>query len=71
MTTKEQLIDLVESLDETEAAEVLRLLDVHYGKTLEAKRRLPAFVGMGHSGRSDLGRRAKEILREELGGHVT
>jgi hypothetical protein len=71
MTPKEQLIDLVERLDEAEAAEVLKLLSSRYGELPKGERRLPAFVGMGHSGRSDLGRRAKEILRDELGGRVT
>jgi len=71
MTAKEQLIDLVEHLDEFEAADALDLLAARYGKPPKVERRLPAFVGMGHSGRGDLGRRAKEILREELGGHAT
>lgn len=71
MTTKERLIDLVERLDEIQAAEALTLLAARYGEPSEIGHRLPAFVGMGHSGRSDLGRRAKEILREELGGQAT
>ena len=30
-------------------------------------RRLPRFVGMGHSGRHDLSERVEEVLRAELG----
>jgi hypothetical protein len=71
VTAKDQLIDLVETLDEIEAADVLNLLAARYGKPPKVERRLPAFVGMGHSGRGDLGRRAKDILRDELGGHAT
>jgi hypothetical protein len=66
MTTKELLFDLVERLDESEAADALELLTARYGKVSAEERQLPAFVGMGHSGRTDLGRRAKEILRDEL-----
>ncbi|GAA4684586.1 hypothetical protein [Phytohabitans rumicis] len=69
MTSKEQLIDLVEHLDEAEAAEVLDLLASRYAHR-PGERKLPAFVGMGHSGQGDLGRRAKEIVRKELGGHA-
>ena len=71
MTAKEQLTDLVEHLDEFEAADALNLLAAWYGKPPKAERRLPAFIGLGHSGRGDLGRRAIEILREELDGHAT
>ncbi len=65
MTSKERLISLVERLDETQAAEALDLLASRYDPSGE--RTLPAFVGMGHSGEGDLGRRAKEIVRDELG----
>jgi hypothetical protein len=49
MTVKEQLIDLVEHLDEAQAAEVLDLLSSRYPQG-PTERELPAFVGMGHSG---------------------
>lgn len=66
MTTKELLIDFAERLDEAEAAEALRLLTIRYGRNPAEERPLPRFVGMGHSGRNDLGRRAKEILRAKV-----
>jgi hypothetical protein len=69
MTRKEQLIDLVERLDETQAAEALDLLWARYAQ-LSGERELPAFVGTGHSGQGDLGRRAKQIVRDELGGRA-
>jgi hypothetical protein len=69
MTSKEQLIDLVERLDEEQAAETLDLLQPRYAST-SGRRRLPAFVGLGHSGAGDLGRRAKEIVRNELGNRT-
>lgn len=69
MTRKEQLVALVERLDEAEAAEALDLLWQRYPRSPE-QRALPRFVGMGHSGQGDLGRRAKEIVRDELGGHA-
>jgi hypothetical protein len=68
MTSKEQLIDLVEQLDEDQAAEALDLLQPRYAPP--SGRRLPAFVGLGHSGVGDLGRRAKEIVRNELGNRT-
>lgn len=67
MTTKELLIDLVEHLDDTQAAEALELLSARYPQSARFDD-LPAFVGMGHSGRGDLARRAKEIVRREFGG---
>lgn len=67
MTRKEQLIDLVERLDEGEAAEALDLLWQRYARPPD-RRVLPKFVGLGHSGRGDLGRRAKDIVRDELSG---
>jgi hypothetical protein len=69
MTSKEQLIDLVEHLDEAQAAEALDLLAARFQERT-GERDLPTFVGMGHSGQSDLGRRAKEIVRKELGGRA-
>lgn len=68
MTTKERLIDLVEHLDDAQAAEALELLAARYPQSARSGD-LPAFVGMGHSGRGDLARRAKEIIRREFGGH--
>lgn len=68
MTSKERLISLVERLDEGQAAEALDLLSSRYAPVGE--RPLPPFVGMGHSGEGDLGRRAKEIVRDEMGGRA-
>jgi hypothetical protein len=67
MTSKEQLLDLVEHLDEAQAAEVLDLLATRFSERT-GERDLPSFVGMGHSGEGDLGRRAKEIVRPRRRG---
>ena len=66
MTTKEQLHRLVDELDENQVDQLLRLAEEFYGS--RERSGLPSFVGMGHSGRGDLGRQAKAIVREELGG---
>ncbi len=56
---------LVEQFDEERAVEVLGLRSARYAPAEE--RPLPAFVGTGHGGHGDLGRRAKAIVRAELG----
>lgn len=66
--SKQRLIDLVEALDEEQTAEAIDLLEERFAEPPRA-RRLPKFVGMGHSGHGELGRRAKDIIRAELGGH--
>lgn len=67
MTLKEQLHELVEHLGQDEAAEALTLLRARYGiSTPSADGSLPDWVGMHHSGRSDLSERHEEILRSEL-----
>jgi hypothetical protein len=69
MTSKERLRDLVEHLDEAQSAAALDLLAARFTEQT-GERELPSFVGMGHSGQGDLGRRAKEIVRKELGGRA-
>lgn len=69
MTAKDRLRSLIEALNENQATEALELLATRYGKAT-GERPLPAFVGMGHSGRCDLGCRAKDILRNQLNGRT-
>lgn len=66
MTMKEQLHRLVDELDDEQVDQLLRLAEEFYAS--RERSGLPAFVGMGKSGRGDLGRQAKAIVREELGG---
>ncbi|MGH3500762.1 MAG: hypothetical protein ACRDQA_07680 [Nocardioidaceae bacterium] len=65
MTSKEQLLQLVEDLPEERAGELLRLAKDLYS-TPEGEP-LPAFVGVGESGRSDVSERAEELLRDGFG----
>lgn len=67
MTTRDQLHELVDQLDDAAAA---RLLAAAL-ELVPAPRHsdgLPGFVGSFASGRSDVSQRAEEILRDELGG---
>lgn len=61
VTSKEKLRLLVDSLPDEQADELLRLATDLYA-TPEPHPPLPAFVGMGASGRSDVSERADEFL---------
>lgn len=65
MTTKEQLRQLVDGLDEGQAAEVLELLRKRYAAPSGHRRRLP-FVGTLHA-EADFAERSEDILRDSLG----
>jgi hypothetical protein len=64
MTTKEQLRQLVDDLDEGQAAEALELLRKRYAAPI-GRRRLP-FVGALHA-EPDFAERSEDILRDGLG----
>jgi hypothetical protein len=61
VTGKEKLHLLVDSLPDEQADELLRLATDLYA-TPEPHPPLPAFVGIGASGRSDVSERADEFL---------
>src|ERR1044072_4207985 len=57
VTRKDQLLSLVEQLTEEQADELLKHATERYGVP-DQRRPLPAFVGIGDSGRSDISERA-------------
>jgi hypothetical protein len=61
VTSKEKLRLLVDSLPDQQADELLRLATDLYASP-EPHAPLPAFVGIGASGRSDISERADEFL---------
>jgi hypothetical protein len=66
MTSKDKLIELVEGLPDEKAAELLELATQLY--VLPAQRRpLPAFVGIGDSGRTDVSERVDDLLGDGFG----
>lgn len=69
VTTKEQLHELVEVLDDEQATRALSVLSTLAGRVpgQRSKRRLPASLGHAGSGRSDLSERVEEILAEGFG----
>lgn len=67
MTSRNKLINLVENLPEEQADELLRLATELYS-VLDQRRPLPAFVGIGDSGRSDVSERADDLLSDGFGG---
>jgi hypothetical protein len=69
MTAKEQLQQLVADLGEEQALRALELLGplVQDGPEHQEAPRLPKFVGIGDSGRSDLSERVDELLVEGFG----
>ena len=69
MTAKEQLQQLVADLGEEQASRALGLLEPLIADLPECKhaRRLPKFVGIGDSGRSDISERVDEFLAEGFG----
>jgi hypothetical protein len=69
VTAKEKLQQLVAGLGEEQASRALGLLEPLVGKRPGHKRSrpLPAFVGIGDSGRTDVSERADELLAEGFG----
>ena len=65
MTVREQLHQLVEELPENRADDALEALRLIARTPVRAGR--PGFVGIVNTGETDLGRRAKDVLRAELG----
>lgn len=69
VTAKEQLHELVEVLDDDQAARALSVLSTLAGRVpgQRAGRRLPRSLGHAGSGRSDLSERVEELLAEGFG----
>lgn len=67
MTSREELHQLVDRLGDEDAEELLRLASSLYQDEGSRRWQLPAFVGMGDSGRSDVSERVDEILGEGFG----
>lgn len=69
MTAKEQLQELVADLGEEQASRALELLGplLQDAPDNQEAPRLPVFVGIGDSGRSDLSERVDELLAEGFG----
>jgi hypothetical protein len=69
MTAKEQLQQLVADLGEEQASRALDLLRPLAREVPDDRQvpRLPKFVGIGDSGRSDLSERVDELLAEGFG----
>jgi hypothetical protein len=66
VTSKDQLLQLVEHLPEEQAAELLKLATERYGVP-DQRRPMPAFVGIGDSGRSDISERVDDLLADGFG----
>ncbi len=66
MTSRDKLLQLIESLPEEQADELLRLATERYGIP-DQRRPLPAFVGIGDSGRSDVSERVDDLLADGYG----
>jgi hypothetical protein len=69
MTAKEQLQQLVADLGEEQASRALSVLRPLLAAVPDDQQaaRLPRFVGIGDSGRSDLSERVDELLAEGFG----
>jgi hypothetical protein len=66
VTSRDKLLRLVESLPDEQADELLRLAMERY--VLPGQRQpLPAFVGIGDSGRSDVSERVDDLLANGFG----
>lgn len=61
VTNRDKLLHLVESLPEEQAGELLRLATELYAVP-DQRQPLPAFVGIGDSGRSDVSERVDDLL---------
>lgn len=72
MTTKQRLHELIDQLDDAAADRllptVLTLVPAQPDADTEDEDALEAFIGSGNSGRSDLGRRHREIRAEAFKG---
>jgi hypothetical protein len=66
VTSKQRLLQLVERLPDEQADELLRLATDLYADP-DRRQPVPAFVGIGDSGRSDVSQRADEFLRDGFG----
>jgi hypothetical protein len=66
VTSKDKLRQLVERLPEDQADELFRLAVERYGIP-DQRRPLPAFVGIGDSGRTDISERVDDLLAEGFG----
>ncbi|MEJ3748292.1 hypothetical protein WEI85_34030 [Actinomycetes bacterium KLBMP 9797] len=66
MTTKQRLLQLIERLPDEQAEELLRLATDLYTDPGQS-RRMPAFIGIGDSGRSDVSERVDDLLRDGFG----
>lgn len=69
VTAKEQLHELVEVLNDEQAARALTVLSTLAGRVpgQRSSRRQPGSLGHAGSGRSDLSERVEEILAEGFG----
>jgi hypothetical protein len=65
MAEREQLHQLVEEIPADRAGDALEALRLIARTPGRAGR--PGFVGIANTGETDLGRRAKDVLRAELG----
>ncbi len=66
MTSRDKLLQLVESLPDEQADELLRLAMERYVLP-DQRQPLPAFVGIGDSGRSDVSERVDDLLANGFG----
>jgi hypothetical protein len=66
VTSKDKLLHLIESLPEDQADELLRLATERHGIP-DQRRPLPAFVGIGDSGRSDISEQVDDLLADGFG----
>jgi hypothetical protein len=68
VTTKEQLHRLVDTLADDQVERALLLLEsITVPTAVAAKRRLPASLGIGESGRADVSQRVDEMLAGGFG----
>lgn len=68
MTTRDQLHELVDQLDDADAERLLATVLELVPAPRRSRGGVPAFVGSFTSGRTDVSERVEEIFRDELGG---
>lgn len=66
VTSKDKLLHLVAHLPAEQADELLKLATERYGVP-DQRRPMPAFVGIGDSGRSDISERVDDLLADGFG----
>jgi hypothetical protein len=66
VTSRDKLLELVENLPEEQVDELLELAMERYS-LLGQRQSLPAFVGIGDSGRSDVSERVDDFLADGFG----